>query len=158
MAGPELEMMQEAMQEAMREMREVDLAARPQEAEKRASKQVAAALKKYVLNTHSQSANATEKLVTNMFHPLGDLLRAKYAQEIDEDLEELETLMMDAEEWRLVMTDEPSKPAAGPRKEDDPDSGGAGFAGGLGDLGLTTVVTRARHNWAWTVSEEEGVL
>jgi hypothetical protein len=90
--------------------------------------------------------NDTEELVTKMFQPLGGILRAKYAQEIDKYLEELERWIMDAEEWRLVMTDEPSKPAAGPQREDNPGSGGAGFAGGVGDLGLTTVVTRAcRH-------------
>jgi hypothetical protein len=59
MAGPTLAI----MREATREMREVDLAARCRDAEKRAAKRVASALKKFVTRTKKQVsskvANAT---------------------------------------------------------------------------------------------------
>jgi hypothetical protein len=101
---------------------------------------VASALKKFMDRTKKQVAskvpNATDALVTNMFQPMAEVLQATYAQPIDEDLEELERLMMEAEEWRLSLLEDPGKPALGPCPDKNDNEDGAGFEGGSGGLGL----------------------
>jgi hypothetical protein len=67
-----------------------------------------------------------------MFQPMAEVLQNTYAQQIDEDLEELERLMMEAEDWRLSLLDDPGKPALGPRPDKDADGDGTGFGGGSG--------------------------
>jgi hypothetical protein len=62
-------------------------------------------------------------------------------------LEELERLMMEAEEWRLSLLEDPGKPALGPRPDENDDEDGAGFGGGSGGLGLggmAVVASRGR--------------
>jgi hypothetical protein len=143
MAGPTWAI----MREATREMREVDLAARCRDAEKPAAKRVASALKKFVNRTKKQVAskvpNATDTLVINMFQPMAEVLQTTYARQINKDLEELEQLMMEAEEWRLSLLDDPDKPALGPRPDEDTDEDGTGFGGGSGGLGLGGVAVVA---------------
>jgi hypothetical protein len=129
MAGPT----SATMREATCEMRKVDFNACHRDAE-------ASTLKKFVTRTKSQVSgqvsNATDELVTQMFQPLAEVLQNTYAQQIDEDLDELEQLMMEAEDWRLSLLDNPDKPALGPRLDKDANDDETGFGGGSGGVDL----------------------
>jgi hypothetical protein len=81
---------------------------------------------------HQESS--LDELAAQMFQPLLKVLEATLTEQIDEDLEELERLMMKAEYWCLTLLDD-GKPAAGLQKEEGP-TGGSGFAGGMGSVGL----------------------
>jgi hypothetical protein len=126
-------------------MRETDLCACRRLAEERSERKLSQ-VKETFLRRTVQQMNMTSDVAEKMWEPAFAALKEKHLQWIDEDLEELEALILEAEVWRVAPPDDPEVLPLAPRNLDDdnPDSGFAGSGGSFVTVGLAvTSVARA---------------
>jgi hypothetical protein len=138
------------MEEANRDMRETDLHVRRVAAEERADRKISQ-LRETFLRRVVQQLDVPEEVADQMWLPALAVLKERHAQWIDADMEELEQLILDAEEWRVtVVDDEPGILPPGPRDPDDDAAPGRqrNATGGAAALGVSALaLVRPRTAW-----------